>query len=121
MQLAYFVGVRPATQGTPGVCTHYQHTTYFAASVHVVHLSSSAPAPALQAPLTDGTVCEEQTPLQSSIAAQAPSNQSYQPVAAHSGLRFGELETQPTFFGWLSIDPSLPRNLSLLNEHPNED
>ena len=86
-----------------------------------VRLSSSVPPPAVQAPLTDDTDCEEQTPLEGSIVAQAPSNQSYQPVAAHSELPFGELETQPTFFGRLSIDPSLPYNLPLLNEHPNKD
>ena len=62
--------------------------------------------PAVLAPLTDPTVCEEQIPLQERSVAQAPSSQKYQP--SPSELPFGQQDAHPTFFGPLTIDPSLP-------------
>ena len=81
---------------------YYQHTSnktwldtmYFAAFVCVV-------PPAERAPLTVNIVCEEQTPSQTRIAAQAPSN------PACLELRCGELEVESNSFGPLGIDPSL--------------
>ena len=69
-------------------------TMYFAAFVCVV-------PPAVRAPLTVNIVCEEQTPSQNRIAAQAPPN----PPCFE--LPCGELEVESNSFGPLGIDPSL--------------
>ena len=62
------------------------------------------------APLTDPTVCEEQTPLQSRSMAQAPSSHTYH--ANNSELPFDQQEVQSASFGPLTVGPSLPPNPS---------
>ena len=79
-------------------------------------------APAGLAPLTYPTWGEEQFLQQRGNVAQTPTNWMYQPELAPSELPFGQQETQPTLFGPLMIDPSLPPpNPPFLNKYPSED
>ena len=62
---------------------------------------------------------EEQAPLRNSntppLADQPqtpPFNQTFQ--AAPSELPFGEQESRPTYFGSLTVDPSLPPNVLIV-------
>ena len=70
-------------------------------------------------------MCEEQPPLQNSIAnhpadhSQAPSsNETYRPT--HSELPYGQQESHPTLFGPLTIDPFPPPNASTGQQPPTK-
>ena len=74
--------------------------------------STSSPAPAALAPLTDSTVSEEQFPLQRlSTSAPPPAHrpqtpppkQTFQPTPSELPP-FGQKDRESTFFGLLTID-----------------
>lgn len=76
-------------------------------------LPTSPRIPHAVAPLTDPSVCEEQTPLQSRSKVQDP-------IPTPSELPFSQQEIQSNLFGPLTIDPYLPPDV-LIGQSPAAD